>query len=93
MYVDRKSVVYLICSRFVSISRLQLTELTEVKRQQRKLNFLITQTELYAHFMSRKLGNGSEEEQLKILNQLDEDSNAGIAQATTSLVEQDDYDW
>jgi DNA helicase INO80 len=31
-------------------------ELLEVKRQQRKLNFLITQTELYAHFLSRKLG-------------------------------------
>ena len=29
-------------------------ELREAKRQQRKLNFLITQTELYAHFMSRK---------------------------------------
>ena len=26
----------------------------QAKRQQRKLNFLITQTELYAHFMARK---------------------------------------
>ena len=26
----------------------------EAKRQQRKLNFLITQTELYAHFVSGK---------------------------------------
>ena len=26
-----------------------------MKRQQRKLNFLITQTELYAHFMGRKM--------------------------------------
>ncbi|XP_028398663.1 chromatin-remodeling ATPase INO80-like [Dendronephthya gigantea] len=35
-------------------------EMNEAKRQQRKLNFLITQTELYAHFMSRKLkGPGS----------------------------------
>ncbi|VVC24393.1 Helicase superfamily 1/2, ATP-binding domain,Helicase, C-terminal,P-loop containing nucleoside [Cinara cedri] len=48
-------------------------ELMEVKRQQRKLNFLITQTELYAHFMSKKLGQSSAEEQLRILNQLDEE--------------------
>ncbi|XP_075145715.1 chromatin-remodeling ATPase INO80 [Haematobia irritans] len=54
-------------------------ELIEVKRQQRKLNFLITQTELYAHFMSRKLGQGSEEEQLRILNQLDEEANPRLA--------------
>lgn len=46
----------------------------EAKRQQRKLNFLITQTELYAHFMSKKLGLGTEEEQLRILNQLDEEA-------------------
>ncbi|KAL4142943.1 hypothetical protein QTP88_005331 [Uroleucon formosanum] len=48
-------------------------ELMEAKRQQRKLNFLITQTELYAHFMSKKLGQSSAEEQLRILNQLDEE--------------------
>lgn len=62
-------------------------ELNEAKRQQRKLNFLITQTELYAHFMSRKLGNGSEEEQLKILSQLDEERTAKAAMFA------DDYDW
>lgn len=54
-------------------------ELIEAKRQQRKLNFLITQTELYAHFMSKKLGKGSEEEQLRILNQLDEEVNPRLA--------------
>lgn len=64
-------------------------ELSEVKRQQRKLNFLITQTELYAHFMSRKLGNGSAEEQLRILNQLDED---GAGASVASMVV-DEYDW
>ncbi|KAG8224533.1 hypothetical protein J437_LFUL004224, partial [Ladona fulva] len=52
-------------------------EIMEVKRQQRKLNFLITQTELYAHFMSRKLGGeGSSavamERHNRILSQLDE---------------------
>jgi hypothetical protein len=31
-------------------------EMREAKRQQRKLNFLITQTELYAHFMVEKSG-------------------------------------
>ncbi|GAB6031698.1 hypothetical protein CHUAL_009450 [Chamberlinius hualienensis] len=50
-------------------------ELREAKRQQRKLNFLITQTELYAHFMSRKLGGAGQDPnsvQEKILNQLNE---------------------
>lgn len=60
-------------------------ELLEAKRQQRKLNFLITQTELYAHFMSRKLGKGSEADQLRILNQLDEEVNPRLAAY-------DDYD-
>lgn len=54
-------------------------ELIEAKRQQRKLNFLITQTELYAHFMSKKLGKGTEEEQLRILTQLDEEVNPRLA--------------
>lgn len=54
-------------------------ELIEAKRQQRKLNFLITQTELYAHFMSRKLGQASPEEQLRILSQLDEERNSKLA--------------
>ena len=31
-------------------------ELREARRQQRKLNFLITQTELYSHFLAKKLG-------------------------------------
>ncbi|XKL61914.1 hypothetical protein PGB90_001747 [Kerria lacca] len=48
-------------------------EFMEVKRQQRKLNFLITQTELYAHFMSKKLGQSTYKDQIKILNQLDEE--------------------
>lgn len=30
-------------------------EMREAKRQQRKLNFLITQTELYAHFISKNI--------------------------------------
>ncbi|KAK9498587.1 hypothetical protein O3M35_003187 [Rhynocoris fuscipes] len=60
-------------------------ELMEAKRQQRKLNFLITQTELYAHFMSRKLGGGSTEDQLRILSQLEEEVNP-------RLLSIDDYD-
>lgn len=50
-------------------------ELMEAKRQRRKLNFLITQTELYAHFMQRKL-NATEDvddDTDRILMQLDED--------------------
>lgn len=53
-------------------------ELLEAKRQQRKLNFLITQTELYAHFMSRKLSKLSspedETQQNVILKQLEEEN-------------------
>ncbi|XP_037942615.1 chromatin-remodeling ATPase INO80-like [Teleopsis dalmanni] len=60
-------------------------EIIEAKRQQRKLNFLITQTELYAHFMSKKLGQGTEEEQLRILSQLDDEKNPRLAAY-------DDYD-
>ncbi|XP_049787289.1 chromatin-remodeling ATPase INO80 [Schistocerca cancellata] len=60
-------------------------ELMEAKRQQRKLNFLITQTELYAHFMSRKLGSGSQEERLRILSQLEEEKLPRLAAF-------DDYD-
>ncbi|XP_063529749.1 chromatin-remodeling ATPase INO80 isoform X1 [Cydia strobilella] len=56
-------------------------ELMEAKRQRRKLNFLITQTELYAHFMQKKLsaptddGNGAD----RILRQLDEDRDPRLA--------------
>ncbi len=43
-----------------------------MKRQQRKLNFLITQTELYAHFMSRKMTGATDAAKDAILNHLDE---------------------
>ncbi|KAL3872724.1 hypothetical protein ACJMK2_035930 [Sinanodonta woodiana] len=46
-------------------------ELKEARRQQRKLNFLITQTELYAHFMAKKL-TGEATVAHQILNKLDE---------------------
>lgn len=48
--------------------------LSQAKRQQRKLNFLITQTELYAHFMSGKAsvagpeGDGAQEDILRKLD-------------------------
>jgi DNA helicase INO80 len=57
-------------------------ELLEAKRQQRKLNFLITQTELYAHFMARKMAAGATvapnssatiSEAAEILNRLNSD--------------------
>lgn len=46
--------------------------LLQAKRQQRKLNFLITQTELYAHFMARKITGESETIKDKILRKLEE---------------------
>ncbi|KAM6965590.1 chromatin-remodeling ATPase INO80 isoform 1-T2 [Aplochiton taeniatus] len=52
-------------------------EMREAKRQQRKLNFLITQTELYAHFMGGKPsagGPGGDAGQEEILSKLDDTS-------------------
>lgn len=49
----------------------------QAKRQQRKLNFLITQTELYAHFMSGKANIGGVEgdpAQEEILRKLEDNS-------------------
>ncbi|KZS13079.1 DNA helicase INO80 [Daphnia magna] len=61
-------------------------ELMEARRQQRKLNFLITQTELYAHFMAKKLGNADAAAQHDlILGHLDEEVNSQLAYL-------DDYD-
>lgn len=56
-------------------------ELMEAKRQRRKLNFLITQTELYAHFMQRKLNNAGDCDTGtdRILRQLDEDRDPRLA--------------
>eukprot|EP01133_Synstelium_polycarpum_P016843 gene16843-20027_t len=44
-----------------AMARKRQEEAREAKRQQRKLNFLITQTELYSHFMSKKLAPGETE--------------------------------
>lgn len=46
-------------------------EMREARRQQRKLNFLITQTELYAHFMAKKL-TGEEDSSQQILQKLED---------------------
>ncbi|XP_060806009.1 chromatin-remodeling ATPase INO80 isoform X2 [Amyelois transitella] len=56
-------------------------ELMEAKRQRRKLNFLITQTELYAHFMQRKMNSGDDGDcgADRILRQLDEDRDPRLA--------------
>jgi DNA helicase INO80 len=62
-------------------------QLLEAKRQQRKLNFLITQTELYAHFIANKIGaKGFGENEADILSKLDETPVNG------RLAEIDDYD-
>ena len=67
-------------------------ELLEAKRQQRKLNFLITQTELYAHFMARKMGAAatapqtSDDSETTILDRLNSDV------TEERLRQLDDYD-
>ena len=55
-----------------------------MKRQQRKLNFLITQTELYAHFMARKLTGGTDADRDAILQQFDETRSASRQQILSS---------
>lgn len=51
--------------------------LLEAKRQQRKLNFLITQTELYAHFIAKKIDQNEGEQEESILERLEEDKPEG----------------
>ncbi|XP_042223907.1 chromatin-remodeling ATPase INO80-like [Homarus americanus] len=62
-------------------------EILEVKRQQRKVNFLITLPELYAHFMKNKMGSASleDEDTSSILKQLEDDG----SMPSSSI---DDYD-
>ncbi|KAG0719557.1 Chromatin-remodeling ATPase INO80 [Chionoecetes opilio] len=65
-------------------------EILEVKRQQRKVNFLITLPELYAHFMKNKMGDASmdDEDTSTILKQLEDDSSLPASSSLTT----DDYD-
>ncbi|XP_022083274.1 DNA helicase INO80-like isoform X2 [Acanthaster planci] len=70
-------------------------EMREARRQQRKLNFLITQTELYAHFMSRKLTGEGEEQKERILSRLEDHlpkRQVAIQGGVLVDVEEDDYD-
>ncbi|XP_018421548.1 PREDICTED: DNA helicase INO80 isoform X2 [Nanorana parkeri] len=67
-------------------------EMREAKRQQRKLNFLITQTELYAHFVSRKRESGPDEKQEEILRKLEDHSIPRQAGGSSLSNAQEDYD-
>uniref|UniRef100_A0A8C2KEZ6 Chromatin-remodeling ATPase INO80 n=1 Tax=Cyprinus carpio TaxID=7962 RepID=A0A8C2KEZ6_CYPCA len=70
-------------------------EMREAKRQQRKLNFLITQTELYAHFMGGKQnagGDGTEEEILRKLEDNTSQRQIDIGGGVMVNVGQEDYD-
>lgn len=63
----------------------------QAKRQQRKLNFLITQTELYAHFVSRKRESGPDEIQEAILRKLEDHSIPRQAGGSSLSNVQEDY--
>ncbi|MEE6491938.1 hypothetical protein FKM82_016432 [Ascaphus truei] len=70
-------------------------EMREAKRQQRKLNFLITQTELYAHFVSRKREPGADGLQEEILRKLEDSSSRrqiGAGGVVFLNITQEDYD-
>uniref|UniRef100_A0A5K3EZA4 Chromatin-remodeling ATPase INO80 n=1 Tax=Mesocestoides corti TaxID=53468 RepID=A0A5K3EZA4_MESCO len=68
-------------------------ELLEARRQQRKLNFLLTQTELYSHFMAKTMSGGGSAGVDSILDRLQEtpkvsDKTSGAEPApTTALAE------
>uniref|UniRef100_A0A2K6T1P2 Chromatin-remodeling ATPase INO80 n=1 Tax=Saimiri boliviensis boliviensis TaxID=39432 RepID=A0A2K6T1P2_SAIBB len=78
-----------------SARNLFLTNSRKAKRQQRKLNFLITQTELYAHFMSRKRDMGHDGIQEEILRKLEDSSTQrqiDIGGGVVVNITQEDYD-
>ncbi|PKU34865.1 hypothetical protein llap_14831 [Limosa lapponica baueri] len=78
-----------------SARNLFLTNSKKAKRQQRKLNFLITQTELYAHFMSRKRDIGHDGIQEEILRKLEDSSTQrqiDIGGGVVVNITQEDYD-
>eukprot|EP01134_Creolimax_fragrantissima_P003696 CFRG3696T1 len=61
-------------------------DLREAKRQQRKLNFLITQTELFAHFIGKKTGQNDEEtNENDILDQLTSEGGEVTAKGGTDV--------
>lgn len=71
--------------------------LSQAKRQQRKLNFLITQTELYAHFMSGKAsmagpeGDGAQEDILRKLDDATPQRQIDIGGGLVVNTGQEDY--
>ncbi len=65
-------------------------QILESKRQHRKLNFLITQTELYAHFMAKKIGTATETSEKQILEKLEEDKSLPKLSENSRVI--DDYD-
>ncbi|XP_069805896.1 chromatin-remodeling ATPase INO80 [Dendropsophus ebraccatus] len=67
-------------------------EMREAKRQQRKLNFLITQTELYAHFVSRKREAGPDSVQEEILRKLEDSSSQQQTGGASQSLLQEEYD-
>ncbi|XP_056150426.1 chromatin-remodeling ATPase INO80 [Lampris incognitus] len=73
-------------------------EMREAKRQQRKLNFLITQTELYAHFMGGKasaggpIGDVAQEEILRKLEDTSAQRQIDIGGGVMVNMGQEDYD-
>ncbi|XP_051511798.1 chromatin-remodeling ATPase INO80-like [Myxocyprinus asiaticus] len=71
-------------------------EMREAKRQQRKLNFLITQTELYAHFMGGKQnaagGNNMQDDILRKLEDNTSQRQIDIGGGVVVNVGQEDYD-
>lgn len=74
-----------------ALERLRLEEeRREAQRQARKLNFLITQTELYSHFIGRKIkADTSEDDETAVAAS---DSSTPLPAETSSDVQIDDID-
>ncbi|CAG8499102.1 30323_t:CDS:10 [Gigaspora margarita] len=64
-------------------------ELREAKRQARKLNFLITQTELYSHFVGKKIGTQTTNEVSENSNQTDVVANDQITESSAADLNMD----
>ncbi|KAF7688038.1 hypothetical protein HF521_014044 [Silurus meridionalis] len=71
-------------------------EMREAKRQQRKLNFLIMQTEVYAHFMGGKHkgveGDGTQDEILRKLDESVAERQINIGRGIMVNLGHEDYD-
>ncbi|KAJ2317425.1 putative DNA helicase ino80, partial [Coemansia sp. Cherry 401B] len=72
--------------------RKQEEEAREARRQKRKLNFLLTQTELYSHFIGSKIGGGDDEKAAAAAATGEESRDKGKADGDATEFKDIDFD-